>query len=92
MSVKIEYVCDRCGAASPTPDRYWRLHLQVTPWDRGETRYLNGQHAAIWCQKCVEERGVLPHTAHTRHGERKPAEKLDTLIREICRQEIEEGP
>ena len=93
MAIETRYVCDKCGAISDNKDTMWRVGIVVCDI---ACKYFNHSHVhnkALWCRTCLLQTGlIVPKTEEEKAAEQVKPLTLEDLVREIIREETENGP
>ena len=91
MSVKTEYVCDRCGNSQPTHEQFWVVGVVAHTYDRQPSACDFGNRRMQVCRPCLEVLGVHRRKPEQEAAPIPPPLTVEELIREIVQQEIGEA-
>lgn len=91
MSVKTDYICDRCGRTQEKSDQFWVVGITIRSYDR--PGYAERpSFTAQWCRSCMETVELLGTYIIELKKPDDPAPPtpltFEEQIREIVREEI----
>ena len=87
MSIKTEYICDKCGAVQSTKEQFWELKVSSEHVDyTSRNIYVDDAHTMQVCRPCLEYFGFH---VQVKPGQSTPtAPTLEELIVEIVNNAI----
>ena len=87
MSIKTEYICDKCGAVQASEEQFWELKVSAEHVDYTSTnRYVDAARTMQVCRQCLESLG---YHVQVKPGQSTPTPPtLEELIIEIVNNAI----
>ena len=86
MTIKVTYICDKCGAEQPTINQFWTVGVAVksgnsAPIDQFNDSFVPGKSIQV-CRPCLESFGLYVSPKKKQNPDYNPP-SIEDLFREI---------